>query len=402
LLLAMLLHGAPIWGEPAEPDRARLEKQRCPKPTEFASIFSFGYASDLMPPEDDRFEDLLKKLKDGGFNVVHCTYTEKRLALCKKHGMRMMVDLLADVHHVYKTPDKAEAVCRKLRDNADVWGYNIWNDPFGKASEGRRRDINNVREWDPTHPAFCGTYRTAGMSHLVNADVIGYYDFHWKRGLDQHFSHLLAYSGWARERDAWFCAWLSVTSGQAGKGNFNRCLWSANTSIACGLKGALWFLGTDMMDRKTQEWTDAGRDIIRVNKEIMPLRRELARIGNPSAIYSTAVTKTANDTALPGDRKEAMPPGLDKNAFPKDFWIQPTAGEFLMGVFRIDGKRDAVFVANHNAYAGQKVGLLMAERIKTCELFDRKSGRWHSLEIKGGAIAFDLPPGGGELLHFGE
>ena len=67
----------------------------------------------------------------------------------------------------------------------------------------RRRDVNSVRQWDATHPAYAGTYRTEGMRHLDNADVLGWYDFHWKRGLDQHFPHLLAYRGWARERDAW-------------------------------------------------------------------------------------------------------------------------------------------------------------------------------------------------------
>ena len=131
--------------------------------------------------------------------MVHCTYTEKRLDLCKKHGVKMMLDLLApDVHHVYKSADKARAVCEKLRGNPNVWGYNIWNDRFAKSGERRRRDINTVRGWDPTHPAYSGTYRTEGMGHLVNADILGYYDFHWNRGRDQHFPHLMAYLNCAR------------------------------------------------------------------------------------------------------------------------------------------------------------------------------------------------------------
>ena len=121
---------------------------------------------------------------------------------------------------------------RLLRNHPAVWGYNIWNDVFAKTAPGRKRDINSVREWDPTHPAFCGTYRTVGMNLLTNADIMGYYDFHWKRGTDQHFSNLLAYANWSRERDAWFCTWLSATSGEPGKGNFNRSLYSANTGIA--------------------------------------------------------------------------------------------------------------------------------------------------------------------------
>ena len=128
-----------------------LDKQRCPKPGKFALVFSFGYGSDTMPQEDARFDELLAKIKDAAFNVVHCTYTEKRLELCKKHGVKINVDLPApEVHHVYKSPDKERAVCEKLRGNPDVWGYNIWNDRFAKSGEGRRhatyaRALGNVR-----------------------------------------------------------------------------------------------------------------------------------------------------------------------------------------------------------------------------------------------------------------
>jgi hypothetical protein len=388
-------------GVRADAEQDRLEKQRCRPPAEFVSVLSFGYAGDSMPREDDRFEQLLMRLKEGGFNVIHCTYTDKRLALCKKHGILMMIDLLAPEHHVYKSPEKAQAVCMKLRNNPTVWGYNIWNDTFAKTTAGRRRDINTVRKWDPTHPAYCGTYRTYGMRSLVNADVLGYYDFHWKRGTDQHFPHLLAYRNWARERNACFYTWLSATSGQAGKGNFNRSLYSANTGIACGLKGILWFLGDSLMDRATLKWTEAGRDIIKVNKEIMPLRTQLAKIGLPTAIYSTPITRTPNDRPLPGDKKEGMPPGLAGNAFPKDFWLQPAGGEFVVGVFKDDQKRDVVFLANHNAYAGQKV-VLKLSRPRSVQLFKRAEGKWLPLAVKEGSVSFALEPGGGELLRFGD
>ena len=383
------------------PDLEKLEKHRCPRPGEFASVFSNGYGSDLVPQEDEKFEALLIKIHEAGFNVVHCSYTEKRLELCKKQGVKMMVDLLVEQHHVFKNPEKAQALCAKLKDNADIWGYNIWNDQFGKTGEGRRRDVNNVRQWDPKHPAFCGTYRTSGMDHLVNADVMGYYDFHWKRGTGQHFPHLLAYSKWGRERDAWYYTWLSTSSGLPGKGNFNRNLYSANTGIACGLKGILWFLGTEMTDGKTQEWTEAGRDIIKVNKEIMPLSKELVKLGNPSAIYSTIITKTLNDEPLPDGKKEMLPPGLENNGFPKDLWIQPVSGEFVMGMFIDDRKKDVVFLANHNAYAEQKVCLKLAKAARV-SLFNRNKAKWEALEATDGEYRLQLDPGGGELLRFGE
>lgn len=380
-------------------DQNKLAKQRCPKPRRFALVFSFGYAGDLMPRDDAKFDELLGKIKAAGFNTVHCTFTDKRLELCKKHDVQMMVDLLAPEHHVYKSPEKAQAVCEKLRGNPLVWGYNIWNDPYRKTTPGRVRDVNHVRTWDPTHPAFTGTYRTDGMRGLDNPDIFGYYDFHWKRGLGLHFPHLLAYSGWAKERNAWFYSWLSVTSGQPGKGNFNRSLWSANTAIACGQKGILWFLGTDMMDQKTLAWSEAGKDIARVHRAIAALAYELTRLDNPSAIYSTAMTRTANNDPLPDGKKEMMPPGLEKNAFPADFWLQPQGGEFVMGVFKTDRNEDAVFLANHNAYVEQTAVLKLA-RPQQIRLFNRATGTWTPAAVKDGVLRITLEPGGGELLHF--
>src|SRR5262249_7379445 len=152
--------------------------------------------------------------------------------------------------------------------------------------------------------------------------------FHWKRGIDRHFGHLLAYRSWASQGDARFYTWLSASSGRAGVGNFNRNLYSANTSIACGLKGILWFLGGDLMNPKTLQWTEAGRDIIKVNRQIMPLRKELAKLGNPTAVYSTPITRTASNKELAGGKKATMPPGLAGNTFAKEFWLQPAGGEF--------------------------------------------------------------------------
>lgn len=399
LFTALMALGGGVFAQ--DEDVAKLEKQRCPKPAEFASVFSFGYGKDLMPTEDERFDKLLGLIKEGGFNVVHCVYSDKRLELCKEHGIKMMVDLLEDDHHIFKKPDAVKKLCEKLQKNPDVWGYNIWNDNFGKTGEGRRRDVNNVRRWDPTHPAFCGTYRTGGMKALVNPDVFGYYDFHWKRGIGMHFPHLMVYHGWARERDAWIYSWLSASSGLPGKGNFNRNLYSANTGIAFGMKGVMWFLATDLMNRDKLEWTEAGRDIIKVNKEIMPLRKELAKLGNPEAVYTTRVTKTPNNTPLDGDKQEAMPAGLEKNAFPKDFWALPVEGEVVMGVYAGEKKRNIVFVANHNAYVEQKVGLKLSREM-TAEIFNRKDGRWQALETPAQTVRFMLSAGGGELLRFGD
>ncbi|MBY0228183.1 MAG: hypothetical protein K2W96_02765 [Gemmataceae bacterium] len=368
-------------------DEAKLAKMRPPRPAAFALVFSAGYAGDHLPKDDEAFGRLLAKLEAGGFNVVHGVPTKERLALCRKHGIKLMADLLAPGCHVYNEPEKAKALCESLRGHPDVWGYNVWNDPFGKTAEGRRRDILNVRKWDGTHPVFCGTYRTVGMKDLDCADCIGWYDFHWKRGPGrhlQHLPHLLRYRAWAEERDAVFLSWLSATSGLAGKGNFNRSLWSANTLIAAGGKGIIWFLGPDLMDMEKLEWTERGRDILKVQERIAPLAGELGKLGTAKALYATPATKDANDKPFAG--KHPVP------AIPEGFFLKAEGGEFLLGDF---GK-GVVFLANQNAYRAQEA------KLRTKRKAERFAGKWTALAAKDGTVTVALEPGGGALLRLAE
>jgi len=75
-----------------------------PYPKEFAVVFSLGYGRDPFPQSTDLFEILLRKIKEGGFNTVLCSPTEKRTEACRRNGIKVMVDLLAPEHHVYKNP----------------------------------------------------------------------------------------------------------------------------------------------------------------------------------------------------------------------------------------------------------------------------------------------------------
>jgi len=392
---------APKWVRPADWDKikadpAALDKYRCPKPREFASVFSFGYGGNEMPEDDAKFEELLVKAKAAGYNVIHTSYTPSRIELCRKHGLKMMIDFLdRKNHHVYKNIPGCEAVCKKVEGDPAVWGYNIWNDMMNKIGPGRKRDIGTVRRLDPSHPAYAGCYRAYGMRHVTNADIFGYYDFHWQRGIGAHFGYQMRYLGWARQRNAHYYSWFAQVAGRVGEQNVRRSLWSANTAMACGQKGILWFLALGVMDKKTLELKPAYADAVRVHKEIMPLKREIMKVGNPIAVYSTMITKNQSNQALP---KPAMPPGLGGNAFPKGFWIQPAGGEFVMGVFKDDKDRDAVFVANHNAFAPQDVKLKLA-KAASVSIFNRKTGRWKSL-ADGVSVGFKLDAAGGELLRF--
>ena len=146
-----------------------------------------------------------------------------------------------------------------------------------------------------------------------------------------------------------------------------------------------------MMDASTFQWTAAGVDITRVNQAILPMAREIAALGLPVAVYSTSITKTANNEPLPDSRKEIMPPGMENQAFPKGLWIQPAGGEFVLGLFNDGQGRESAFLANHNAYAKQHVVLRLGKPVKV-SVFDRKQGDCARLEVSDGAVHFGRAP----------
>lgn len=403
VLAVMILLGWSIvpWAsaQEAPADTAKLMKQRCPKPTELAFVFSFGYHGDNMPKDPAKFEGLLQKIKAEGFNVIHATYTPERVELCKKHGVKLMIDFLdVENHHVYKSAEKAKAVAEKVKGNDAVWGYNLWNDHTAGREQGRERDIMTVRRWDPTHPAYSGGCANDNTRVYTNADVMGYYDFHWERGIHLHFPHLLTFWEGSRQHDTYPYTWLSWRPAKYSD-YYHRSLWSANTSLACGFKGIMWFLGSGFMDQNSLEWKAGKTHVLEVHKEIVPLGEELMKIGLPTAIYSTPITKTNENKPLAGGKTEMMPSGLEKHAFPSDFWIQPQGGEILMGVFKDDQKRDAIFIANHNSQAPQSVALKLGRAAKA-SVFNRKEGKWQDLPVTGGVLNLELGKAAGELVRF--
>lgn len=371
------------------------------RPATYLAIFNNGYGSDTLPPEPARFEKLLLAIADEGhFNAVLCPYSPEREALCRKHGVLMVVDLLADPH-VFKSPAACEALLQTLRGNAVIAAYHLWADRFGNTGPGRVRDIDNVHAWDPTHATYIGTYQSEGLGFLAKSDFISYYDFAWKRGPEKNFPNLLAAWRTAQAGDNRLGRYCATDAGLPGKGNFNRLLYTQTTSIACGLRAAMWHIGSRIMDMGSFQFNSFGKDLAAVNAWIEPLRAEIAKLGLPTAIYSTAWTHDWNNRPVQAaGGATAMPPGLDEQRFPADFWLQPAAGEFVMGVSAYDGtSHEAVFIANHNAYAGQEVTLTLRRAVRPL-IFDRRSGKYAAVAVRSGSFSLALDPAGGALVRF--
>lgn len=371
------------------------------RPQMYLTVFNNGYGTDDLPADLTKFEQLVKTIStQGNFNAVMCKYTPERLAICKKYGVKMIVDLLNGDVHVFKNPKACEELCVSLRNNPTVVAYHLWADKFGKTGAGRERDINNVHQWDPTHATYSGTYQSGGIGHLAGSDFISYYDFAWKRGIQKNFPNLLAAWNTAEVHNNRLGRYVETDAGLPGKGNYNRALFTQNTSIACGLRAVLWFIGSRLMDMNTIQFNQNGLDAAQVNAWLKPLWFEIPKLGLPIAIYATPVTKDFNNKPVGTDGKAVAAPGLENCAFPKDFWIQPVSGEFVMGISEYDGTNtEAAYVANLNAYAEQDVKLKLGKPVKVL-LFNRGTGKYDPLKSANGLVEFKLEPAGAALLRF--
>ena len=370
-----------------------------PPPREFALVFSVGYGTkDHMPKDPAGFEKLLANLEDAGYNAIHCVYKDWRLPLCRKHGVRMMIDVLAhgdDARTDIRRDDQREnvkAICLKVRGDDGVWGYNLWNerlDYFGKPVAQRlNRFLAMLREWDPTHPVWVGTYRNYFPDRVQpNPGVHGYYDYHWARGMGYHFANLHWYFSFLQKRNAYLGRWILVH-------DYNRNMYTLNTSIAFGLKVAIWFIGGPW-DARTGKW-NPNHHFIRIGRRMRKLFPELGKIGKPLAVYSTPTSRT------PDNRDK--PPGVPRplQPFPEDHWLAVKQGEAVAGFFEHPDGSDAVYFANHNAFAWQGMVVELREpkpeKIKAWQ-FDKEAGEW--VEFRPARlISFPLAPGDGELFKF--
>lgn len=392
LLLAALAATVTARAEDGASEKTRR------RPKEFAIIFNMGYAGDHLPEDAEDFEKLILACQAAHYNVVLGKYTDRRAEICRKHGLKIMVDLLVAEHHVYKNLDGAEALCRSLRDSDAVYAYHLWSDRVGGTVAGRSRDINNVHQWDPNHATYVGDYHARAIGALENPDLIGYYDFHWKRG--GHFRHL--HRAWeaARKANAPFLKYADGAPGQIGKGNYNRVLYTITTSIAFGLKGYTYHYAGHYaggLDTNTWQWQALGEDLQRVNAEVAPLGPELMKIGLPTAVYSTPITKTAKDRPT-GSETPIVPPPEFK-PIPADHWVSVARGEAILGVFKDGEGRDALFLVNHNCYQTQPMQLKFNVPVKSASRFDRRRAEWVDLAPSGGSVDFEIPPAAGELIR---
>lgn len=376
-VLAILSVAAATGAEEFEPIR----------PPGFGIILNFGYAGDHFPQDDATFEKVIVGAKEAHFNVVLCQWSDARAEICQRHGMKIMVDLLAPAHHVYKSADATEALLKRIKDNDVIYAYHLWSDQIGSTHPGRTRDVGNVHQWDPNHAAYVGDRNMREAALVKNLDLIGYYDFQWFRG--GHWRHLNRALTAVQKSDAYLLRYTQANPGRIGAGNPNRAGWTIATSVPFGLKGYTYHYPGGLMNRQTGALDGLGQDLKKVNAGFLALGPAIMELGNPQAVYSTPVTKTNKDR--PTGQPEPTVPG-ELQAIPADAGFQITSGEVVVGVFEPRSGQTALALASHNAYQEQPTTIALPEGAKDAEIFDLDAKAWVAAEIGDAGLQIIVPP----------
>ena len=367
---------------------------------EFAVAINFGYGQGLKETDDPAtFEKLIVNIKKAGYNTIYCVYKDYRLELCRKHGVKMMIDVLAgndDAKTDVRRLEQREALrklCEKLREDKAVWGYNLWNERLDRFAPGGMDAMHEclalLRTWDPTHPVWVGTYFAYFLDRVQGTPgVLAYYDYHWDRGLGLNYNTLTTCRKVCSTRVDYFGRWILVNP------DTRKSLYTINTSIAHGMKVMIWFI-KGAVDPQTGELNE-NHEHLNVHAEIRNLYHEIAAIDKPQAVYSTPTTRTMDDKEKQSDVPRPLTP------FPDDCWVKVVCGEAIVGLFKYDEGYDALYVANHNAFRPQSMTIQVkpaGEKEPSVEMFDRKTAQWKKLPLQEGRFSFELYAGGGELLR---
>ncbi len=400
---------SPLWSAPPPEAPTGADKDTPEKvaaapalPKNFAFVFSMPYGQgDEFPRDEKEFDRMLGLLKSAGYNTVHCPYEPWRIPLFKKHGMKIMIDILAwkppieaDIRRPSQRPG-VKAMCLKIKDSDAVWGYNLWNERLDWCGNFKFLDgwVRMIRTWDPNHPIWVSTYRYLYCEYFpTHQGVCAWYDYHWSRGFAWSLHMLNFYRKIAAKRRSVMGKWFLIH-------DYNRNLYTLNTSITHGVKVVLGFIGGPYAGREkdlSKRW-DEKSHLIRIGRHLQPLYKLIGEIGMPVEVYATPTRRRA-------DTNKDKKPGMEANTtpFPKDCWLDFSRGEVLAGIFKHPGGSKIAYVCNHNAWAWQGATMdVTQEKGKEIVVsrFNRKTGKWDSLGARK-RVNFALPPADAAVFRF--
>ena len=332
------------------------------------------------------------------FTTVMCRLSY--LDLCRDAGLKA---ILFDI-----SPSQA----RRLRAEDSVWGYSLKDEPENHEFPRIARLAKSLRRADPGHPVYVNLGWKADPDlfvRTVKPQILSFDDYRW--WWKEDFLPLLdKYRRISLEEDLPLLFWVEANTGpdsEAGPGavypadNMARIRSSVFTALAYGARGIQWFVDRLIFDGS--RLTHAGEDVALVNAELKNLGPVLMKLRS-SEVYHCGSGQ--------------VPRGA--RSLPRDFWVQTSTPEGLIGLFKDSAGRDYIMAVNRGTEHTRQARLRFKTPVSRAQLLDKKSGRWIDLSLEQISTAgreaedlspqptvlveirFPLSPGDGELIRIDE
>jgi hypothetical protein len=302
-------------------------------------------------------------------------------------------------------------VAEKLKNNDDVWGFFVGDEPFPESAFGKVADsVRMIESVAPTKVAYVNVLSTTGPFLRSFLDVVkprhlsfDYYRSWW--GGARFWEKLEDIRNAAREQRIPWTSFIEVSANprhehgdvQIVEGNQARLRLSVFSALAYGAKGIHWFDAEHLYDSKRGVATKLSKDVTAINTDVQAMKKALACLRSVDVFHT-----------------DPVPAGT--RSFPREHWVQAdgeagTAGIALATFVDQDG-RDYVFVVNRDVHRAQHVAVRFQSRWLgmapwhqpprysfSYEKFDRKSGDFVKHNSTANASFLDVINAGDAMLY---
>ncbi|MFZ1291215.1 MAG: T9SS type A sorting domain-containing protein, partial [Melioribacteraceae bacterium] len=152
-----------------------------------------------------------------------------------------------------------DAVIDKYKDDPNLIGYHICDEPYEEAFENIAKVVQRIREKDPSRLSFVNIWPSGSgyreyidnLLQTTKLELLSYDRYHFFNGYDggEYFSNLDVIREYALKYDIPFCNIIQAigTNGTVEQGlnwrtpNENGHRWLVYSSLAYGVHGLIWF-----------------------------------------------------------------------------------------------------------------------------------------------------------------
>ena len=358
---------------------------------EFLILYIYGFPAEQVAGR--LTESSARGIAAAHYNTVMCATAE--LELVAKAGLRCLLIGWSRGAPDYVGEAVSPAVASTLAYNPAVWGYYVTDEPDNKNTkrgtvfQQLAERVAAYRMADPNHVAYINMTAAEGpflatYMEVVKPDLLSYDEYRWWWGLDSDwFRALNSHRDAALKAGVPLLIWIESNTNEKRfnahlsppEDNATKIRWSVYTSLAYGVKGVQWFLGS------THE------DVAKLNAELLAMGPTLIRLESQHVFHTSAVPR-------------------EGQGLPESSWYFTNAPDLLIGEFvdPADSNASYFLIANKSIDHDTDAAFEIRRReVSVVEEVNKESvGRMAlPMERKAGAtwVRLHLSAGDGRLIR---